>query len=224
MPLVVVRAPAGYGKTTLLAQWADRDHRASAWLSLDVHDNDPSVFLTHLAVALARVVPVGPAVFDALATPGVSIPATVVPHLGAVLAQLQAPVLLLLDDVHELHEGESLDALVSLISYLTDGSQLALAGRAMPPMPLARLRAERRVLELGVQTVVVRRREQQAADRSCWSRSLRFVDVAHLHRRTEGWPAGLYLAALSVKHGSSAETAPPVAREDDRTDRRLRRE
>ncbi len=214
MPLVVVRAPAGYGKTTLLAQWADRDHRASAWLSLDVHDNDPSVFLTHLAVVLARVVPVGPAVFDALATPGVSIPATVVPHLGAVLAQLPAPVLVLLDDVHELHEGESLDALVSLISYLTDGSQLALAGRAMPPMPLARLRAERRVLELGAQDLAFdvegSRRLIAAA-----GVDLPLRDVAHLHRRTEGWPAGLYLAALSVKHGSKVDAAPPVAPGDD---------
>ena len=214
MPLVVVRAPAGYGKTTLLTQWADRDRRATAWVSLDAHDNDASVLLTHLAVALERVVSLGPAVFDALATPGVSIPAVVVPRLGAALAQLPAPILLVLDDVHELREGESVDALVSFISYLANGSQLALAGRAMPPMPLARLRAEHRVLELGAQDLafdVEASRQLMAAA----GVDLPLRDVARLHRRTEGWPAGLYLAALSVKHGSRVDAAPPVAPGDD---------
>jgi LuxR family transcriptional regulator, maltose regulon positive regulatory protein len=213
VPLVVVQAPAGYGKTTLLAQWAERDGRASAWLSLDARDNDASVLLTHLAVALARVAPVGPAVFDALATPGASIPATVVPRLGVAIANFPAPVVLAIDDVHELHEGESLDALVALVSYLNDRSQLAVAGRTLLSWPLARLRAERRLVEVGPTELafdIESSRELVAAT----GVALSPADVARLHRRTEGWPAGLYLAALSLKHGSSA-TTPPVAPRDD---------
>jgi LuxR family transcriptional regulator, maltose regulon positive regulatory protein len=214
VPLVVVRAPAGYGKTTLLAQWADRDPRASAWLSVDSRDNDASVFLTHLAVALERVIPLGPSVFDALATPGVSIPATVVPRLGAAIAHLPAPVLLVLDDVHELHEGESLDALVSLISYLAEGSQLAMAGRALPPLPLARLQAERRVVELGPTDLAF---DVESSRRLIAATGVSFPhqDVTRLHDRTEGWAAGIYLAALSAKHGSSPDTALRVAPSDN---------
>ena len=79
VPTVAVVAPAGYGKTTLLALWAEADDRAFAWLSVDPHDNDPIVLLTHLAVELDRVSPLPAETFDALRSPGVSIPATVVP-------------------------------------------------------------------------------------------------------------------------------------------------
>jgi LuxR family transcriptional regulator, maltose regulon positive regulatory protein len=81
-PVVSVAAPAGYGKTTLLAQWDERDGRAFAWVSVDDRDNDPKVLLTYVARALDRVEPVGERVFDALASPASSVPGSVVPRLG----------------------------------------------------------------------------------------------------------------------------------------------
>ena len=99
-PVVSVVAPAGYGKTTLLAQWAERDGRAFAWVSVDEQDNDPKVLLAYVAEALDAVGPVGGRVFDALASPVSSVPGSVVPRLGAALSSMTAPVVLVLDDVH----------------------------------------------------------------------------------------------------------------------------
>src|SRR3954454_11761184 len=105
VPTIAVVAPAGYGKTTLLALWARDDERPFAWLSLDPHDNDPIVLLTHLAVALDRLSPLPAETFDALRSVGVSVPATVVPRLGAALARLAHPLVLVVDDVHHLQDG-----------------------------------------------------------------------------------------------------------------------
>ena len=78
-----VVAPSGYGKTTLLSQWAERNGQAFAWVSVDEADNDPKVLLSYVAEALDAVQPVGRRVFDALASPASSVPGTVVPRLGA---------------------------------------------------------------------------------------------------------------------------------------------
>jgi len=91
VPTVAVVAPAGYGKTTLLALWAQDDDRPFAWLSLDAHDNDPIVLLTQLAVALDRVSPLPPETFAALRSPGVSVPATLVPRIGAARLSTETP-------------------------------------------------------------------------------------------------------------------------------------
>ena len=149
VPTVAVVAPAGYGKTTLLALWAQDDDRPFAWVSLDPHDNDPIVLLTHIAVALDRISPLPAATFDALRTRGVSVPATVVPRLGAALAHLSQPVVLVLDDVHHLRDGTSLDALVTLVGHVRGTTQIALAGRGMP-IPLGRQRAQGRAVEIGI--------------------------------------------------------------------------
>jgi LuxR family maltose regulon positive regulatory protein len=87
-PIVSVVAPAGYGKTTLLAQWAERNGQAFAWVSVDEGDNDPKVLLTYVAEALNAVQPVGNRVFDALASPGSSVPGSVVPRLGSAFSAM----------------------------------------------------------------------------------------------------------------------------------------
>ena len=195
VPIVAVVAPAGYGKTTLLALWAEDDDRPFAWVSLDSHDNDPIVLLSHIAVALARVSPLPPETFDALRTAGVSVPATVVPRLGAALSQVPHPVVLILDDVHHLWDGASLDALVALVDHVRGATQVALAGRGMP-VPLARHRAQGRVLEFGVQSLAFTDDGARSLLRAAGA-DLPETEVAELARRTEGWAAGLYLAALS---------------------------
>ena len=147
-PIVSVVAPAGYGKTTLLSQWAERNGQAFAWVSVDEADNDPKVLLTYVAEALDAVQPVGGRVFDALASPASSVPGSVVPRLGAALASMTTPVVLVLDDVHALHNSECRAALSVLAEHVPTGSRLALAGRNEPPLRIARLRAEGRITEI----------------------------------------------------------------------------
>jgi LuxR family maltose regulon positive regulatory protein len=195
IPTVAVVAPAGYGKTTLLALWAQDDDRPFAWLSVDEHDNDPIVLLTHLAVALDRISPLSPEIFDALRSPGVSVPATLVPRLGAALSQLPESVVLVLDDVHHLRDGAALDALVALVGHVRGATQIALAGRGMP-VPLARQRAQDRAVEIGAEQLAFTEDGARSLLRAAGA-ELAEGDVAQLARRTEGWAAGLYLAALS---------------------------
>ena len=148
-PVVSVVAPAGYGKTTLLAQWAERKGQAFAWVSVDEPDNDPKVLLSYVAAALDAVEPVGERVFDALASPGSSVPGSVVPRLGSAFLSMTKPVALVLDDVHVLHDPECRAAVSVLADHVPEGSRLVLAGRAEPPLRMARLRAEGKVTEIG---------------------------------------------------------------------------
>jgi LuxR family maltose regulon positive regulatory protein len=201
-PTVAVVAPAGYGKTTLLALWAQADERPFAWLSLDPHDNDPIVLLTHLAIALDRISPLPPETFDALRSAGVSVPATVVPRLGSALSRLPHPLVLVVDDVHHLEDGVSLDALVTLVGHLRGTTQMALVGREMP-VPLVRQLAQGRVVEIGVEGLAFTEDGARSLLRAAGA-DLPDAEVAQLARRTEGWAAGLYLAALS-----RASTRPP---------------
>jgi LuxR family transcriptional regulator, maltose regulon positive regulatory protein len=197
-PVVAVCAPAGYGKTVLAAAWAKRDSRPFVWLSIDRQDNDPAVLLTYLAVGLDRVEPIDPAVFAALASRGASITQTVVPRLGTALSSKALPVVVVLDDVHLLHDQEGLHALSVLVDHLPQGSQLAVISRDEPPLPLARWRAEGRLAELGPGELAM---DPLEAGRLLAAARVELPDgeVAELTRRTEGWPVALYLAALSIK-------------------------
>ena len=136
-PVVLVVTPASYGKTTLLSQWAEGNGQAFAWVSVDEADNDPKVLLTYVAEALDAVQSVGGRVFDALASPGSSVPGSVVPRLGAAFSSMTTPVVLVLDDVHALHDRECRAALSVLADHVPPGSRLALAGRAEPPVRMS---------------------------------------------------------------------------------------
>ena len=126
-PIVSVVAPAGYGKTTLLSQWAESDGQAFAWVSVDDADNDPKVLLSYVAAALDAVEPVGGRVFEALAFPASSVPGSVVPRLCSAFSAMISPVALVLDDVHLLHDRECRAALSVLADHVPDGSRLVLA-------------------------------------------------------------------------------------------------
>ena len=148
-PIVSVVAPSGYGKTTLLSQWAERNGRSFAWVSVDERDNDPKVLLSYVAEALDAVQPIDGRVFDALVSPESSVPGTVVPRLGSAFSSMTSPVALVLDDVHTLYDLESRAALSVLADHVPGGSQLVFAGQAPPPLRVARLRAQGRLLEIG---------------------------------------------------------------------------
>ena len=149
-PIVSVVAPPGYGKTTVLAQWAERNGQSFAWVSVDERDNDPKVLLTYVAEALNRVEPIDERVFDALASPGSSVPGSVVPRLGSAFSSMTSPVALVLDDVHMLRNRECQAALSVLADHVPGGSQLAVAGR--DPASAARGAAARRGTDPGDRT------------------------------------------------------------------------
>ena len=195
--IVMLCAGPGYGKTTALAQWALSTEQPFAWVSVDQHDNDPIVLLTYVAVALDRVASIDPGVFEALASPGVSVEATVVPRLGAALASLDQPVVLALDDVHTISNPQCIDAIVALAGHVGEGSQLALSARDGSALPLGFLRTRGLELELGPDDLRMDEHETRAL-LSAMELESTDEDVAELVRRTEGWPAGLYLAALSA--------------------------
>jgi LuxR family transcriptional regulator, maltose regulon positive regulatory protein len=201
-PIVSVVAPAGYGKTTLLSQWAERNGQAFAWVSVDEADNDPKVLLRYVAEALDAVEPIGDRVFDALVSTASSVPGSVVPRLGSAFAAMTTPVVLVIDDVHLLRNREGRAALSVLADHVPGGSRLAFAGRDEPPLRIARLRAEGRILEIGAGDLSLTCGEAGALLRAA-EVVLGEDDVAELHRRTEGWAAGLYLAALYLREGGA---------------------
>jgi len=214
-PIVSVVAPAGYGKTTLLSQWAERNGQAFAWVSVDEADNDAKVLLSYVATALDRVQPVGERVFEALASPASSVPGSVVPRLGSAFWSMTTPVVLVLDDVHLVRNSECRAALSVLADHVPAGSRLVLAGRDEPPVRVARLRAEGRLAEIGPRDLSLTVQEAASLLRAAQV-VLGEDEAAELHRRTEGWPAGLYLAALYLREGGSPHAAAASFGGDDR--------
>ena len=132
LPFATVVAPAGYGKTTLLAKWAEADPRPFAWVALDGRDDDAVVFLRYVAGAIHGVEPVPAEVFDALSGPGGSNWSNRVPRVGSALGALESPLVLVLDDLHAVTSPSCLDVLAALVEYVPPGSQIAVASREDP--------------------------------------------------------------------------------------------
>jgi LuxR family transcriptional regulator, maltose regulon positive regulatory protein len=201
--VISIAAPAGYGKTTLLAQWAARDKRPFAWISLDDRDNDPVALLTYVATALDRIQPVEPTVFRAAASHH-SIWATALPRLGAFLTAMPQPIVLVLDDVHELSDRDCLDALEPLAKSLSCGSQLVLSGRDGALLPLGRLRAAGKLLEVGHADLALSDPEARKLLAAAGAK-VSAADAHELNDRAEGWAAGLYLAALFMRESGDPD-------------------
>jgi LuxR family maltose regulon positive regulatory protein len=210
-----VVAPAGYGKTTLLSRWAEDDARPFAWVALDGRDDDALVFMRYIAAAIHRVEPIAPEALEALSGPGGSTWSTRVPRLGRALSGLARPLVLVLDDLHLVASPFCLDVLAALVDYLPTGSQIAVASREAPPLPVGRWRAQGRVQECGVADLRLDEREAglllAAAGVELDERAL-----SELTERTEGWPAGLYLAAMSFRAGAPNLTGAERFAGDDR--------
>ena len=195
-PIALLTAPAGYGKTTVLAQWAVRDSRPFAWVSVDDRDNDPVVLLRHMALALHRIEPLPRNVLETLAAPGPSVWRSAVPRLGSALAAFDQPIVLVLDDTHLLRAREGLDAVLTLGQHCPEGSLLVLAGRSAPKLPVATLRGRGQLSEIGVDRLALSPHEAQLLLRATGA-DLSLAAVEEIVDRCEGWPAALYLAALA---------------------------
>ena len=205
-PFASLVAPAGYGKTTLLAQWAEADPRPFAWVALDSGDDDAVVLLRYIAAAIHRIEPIPRDVFDALTGPGGSTLSKRVPRVGSALAKLERPLVLVLDDLHAVANPSCLDVLAALLGYVPAGSQVAVASREVPELPLARWRARGLVDEIGVSDLRLDEREA-ALLLDAAGVELDVGERSELTQRTEGWPAGLYLAALSLQAGAPSPTS-----------------
>jgi LuxR family maltose regulon positive regulatory protein len=202
-PIVVVHAGPGYGKTTLLAQWAmSLPERRFAWVSAQHEDNDPIVLLAYIAAALDRVSKLDGEVFEALASPGASLEDKILPRLGHAVAQIQTPFVLVIDDAHVISNPQCIDAIVTLAGHLRDGSRLALATRDHSMLPLGRLRARGLLMELTAEDLRMENGEARAL-LSAETVEASEGEVDEIIRRTEGWPAGLYLAALAARTSES---------------------
>ena len=215
--LVLVCAPAGSGKTVLLADWARRENRPVAWLSLDTGDNDPARFWRYVAAALDRVRPgIGEQVAVLLRGPQQPPLEAVVTTLINELALLPGEVTIVLDD-YNLIDAQPVHASIAfLLGRLPPGLRLVLASRADPPLSLARLRADGRLAELRADELRFTLDETGVFLREATGLDLPATSVAAFQDRTEGWVAGLQLAALSLRDramwpGSSRRSAAATA-------------
>jgi LuxR family maltose regulon positive regulatory protein len=198
-PVITVTAPPGYGKTALLAQWAERLGPRVAWLSCDDADNDPVVLLSALAIALDRIGPVDPAIFPALASSGAGV--TIVPRFVSAVASMPPPVTVLLDQAEAITNRQCLNAMAEFALRLPPGWQLALASRTALPLPTARLRAQGGLLEITADDLAMGPQEARQLLRGAGVDADE-ASLADLLQRTEGWPTGLYIAALAMKSGT----------------------
>jgi LuxR family maltose regulon positive regulatory protein len=202
--IVSIVAPPGYGKTLLLADWAARERRPVAWLTLDDHDNDPAIFLSYLAAAFDRIDPIDGSVQSAIVAPRRRILSTAVPRLAFELHRWGRPALIVLDDVHRLVDRTCLEALAELLDHLPPGLRVALAARTEPGLPFGRIRAHGDLLEIGTSLLALDEAETDALTAAI-GHKLTTGEVRELADRTEGWAAGVYLAVLARDHGDQGD-------------------
>jgi LuxR family transcriptional regulator, maltose regulon positive regulatory protein len=197
-PVVLIAAPAGYGKTTLLAQWAERDARPFAWITVDERDNDPFVLLKHVTAAVDRIEPLGASILEAFDRPKDTIWDAVAPRLSAALSSRTSPSVIVLDGVDALDSTDALEAIGILIGSTPRGSMIALSGRALPRVPIASLRVAGPLLEIGTYELGLSRREVELMLRASGV-VLDETELTGLTHRTEGWAAGVHLAAIASR-------------------------
>jgi LuxR family transcriptional regulator, maltose regulon positive regulatory protein len=197
VPVALLLAPAGYGKTTLLAEWEAGDPRPFAWVTLDDSDNDAETLLSAIALALDAVEAVGWDVLEPLSSRAAGRPTAALRRLVRSISRRDVPVVLVLDDLHVLHAKEARAVVTAIAQACGHGLQLALASRSEERVPVARLRAHGKAVVLRGDELAMTRSES-AALLSLASLELTSAQALALHQRTEGWPAGLHLAALSL--------------------------
>src|SRR3954469_4645214 len=196
--IVLITAPAGCGKTTLLRQWAEHDDRPFTWLTLDESDNDPSTLLTYLLLALGRLGRVDESLMTALSEAGTADPQVIIARLGRALWTWDPPFVLVLDCADYLTSTDALEIVDTLATHLGEHCQVALAARKAPALRWHRLAQDHVPLRVGIEDLPVSPAES-AALLDATGLNLTPEDAGALVARTEGWAAGLYLAAASLR-------------------------
>ncbi len=198
--LTLIAAPAGFGKTTLVSAWVAGCDRQVAWLSLDAGENDPRLFLTYLVAALQTIAPtIGEGALGVLQSPQPPPSEAILTALFNEITTLPDHFVLVLDDYHVI-DAKAVDmALTYLVEHLPPQMHLVIATREDPQLPLARLRARSHLTELRAADLRFSASEAAAFLNQVMGLSLSAADIARLSDRTEGWIAGLQLAALSMQ-------------------------
>ncbi|HET6562520.1 MAG TPA: LuxR C-terminal-related transcriptional regulator [Marmoricola sp.] len=201
--LTLVSAPPGFGKTTLTTEWLGRrDHRRVGWVSLDEGDNDLARFLTHLVAALRNAgLPVDTGLVDVLhaASTSAALTALVNDVAEAGDAAPGERWILVLDDFHAVEAADVHEAMTFLLDHLPDQLHLLVATRSDPPLPLSRLRSRGQLTEVRAADLRFTAAEARELLNDAMGLELGPADVDALEERTEGWVAGLQLAALSLR-------------------------
>ena len=217
--LILVSAPAGAGKTTVLASWrADpAEQRPFAWLSLDDRDNDPVSFWSYVLAALRTAAPeLGPEVDGALRSAGGDLTELALPLLVNALISVPEPIVLVLDDYHVITNADVHQSMEYLLDHLPRTVQVAVAGRSDPPLGLARLRANAELLEVRIGDLRLSADEATALLNGSLHLGLTPGQVRVLRERTEGWAAGLQLVGLSLRGREDRERYIASFAGDDR--------
>ncbi|RPI30283.1 MAG: hypothetical protein EHM70_14290 [Chloroflexota bacterium] len=198
--LIILSGPAGFGKTTLLSEFVARLRQPVAWVSLDEGDNDPIRFWTYLIAACQSIRGGAGDTALALFRMPQPLPAEAVPSiLINDLAGLDKPVVLVLDDYHNIQNQSIHTAIHFLLDHLPANVHIVLSTRVDPPWPLARFRARNQLIEIRAQELRFTTEEAAAFLNQTTGLDLSADDIAALEARTEGWAAGLQLAAISMK-------------------------
>ncbi len=198
--LTLITAPAGFGKTSLISEWVVGCDRKAAWLSLDQADSDPIRFLTYFVAALQKIAPnIGEGVLGILESPQPPPIETVLATLLNEIGNMPDSFVLVLDDYHLIDAKPVDEALAFLVEHMPPQLHLVIATREDPPLPLPRLRVRGQLTEL--RATDLRFTPTEAADflNEVMGLDLSVEDVTALEERTEGWIAGLQLAALSMQ-------------------------
>jgi len=211
--VVLLVAPAGYGKTSFLAQWADSPELAgtgvqSAWVALEPWHDNPLALMREIVCALGCVEPFPPdlqATLDRIGEPEAAMRR--LPVLTAALEARTRPTLLILDDFQSLRSTTALQVVATVAEHLPDGTRLALACRSRPDLPLGRLRAHRALVELGARDLAMSAPEARAVLERVGVK-IDGEGVSELIGRCEGWPAALYLAALALREEPDQSDSP----------------
>ncbi len=207
--LTLISAPAGFGKTTLLSEWIAHTPHPAAWLSLDEEDRPTTRFLLYLIAALQTIAPsLGKELLSPLQSPHPPPTEALLTILLNDISALSNPIHLVLDDYHTLESPPIDQAMAFLLKHLPPQLHLVIATREDPPLPLARLRAQGQMLELRAEDLRFHPDETTQFFQGCAALSLTQDQIITLAERTEGWIAGLQLAALSMR--GSPDPAPFV--------------
>ncbi len=197
--IIVVSAPAGYGKTTMISHWIDQSAAPCAWLSLDTHDNDFRLFLHYLAAAFSEwCPPAARSLEKIIESQELPPPSQVADACVSEIDRVEDPLVLVLDDYHSIRETEIHEFVSALLNHMPACLRVAIVSRRRPPLSLSRLRSQNLVIDIGLQDLQFNDQDTRALVSSTSNTAIDDQTLSKLHGVTEGWPVGLRMVLLAL--------------------------